>query len=97
MISTRRILAAACLAAGVSGFGAPLAHAADVQGRDAGRVSPVTLLDSLAEARVPVEQRQELPRVSEQLAGLNHVRDVNQLHQLTDLAAPATGLLPGIQ
>lgn len=37
--------------------------------------------------------------MGEQLRGLNQVSDLerlNELHQLTDLAAPVTGLLPGL-
>ncbi|MER6440640.1 MULTISPECIES: hypothetical protein [unclassified Streptomyces] len=97
MISTRRIVAAVGLAVGVTGLAAPMASAAAPQAPDAGRLNPITELDTLATSGLPAEHRGDIPRISNQLAGLNHLNDVNQLHQLTDLAAPVTGLLPGIE
>ncbi len=92
MISTRRIVAAVGLAVGVTGLAAPLASAATTETSDAGKVNPVTLLDSVAHSGLPAEHRDEIPPLSRQLSGLNHVHDLNQLHQATDLAAPVTGL-----
>lgn len=97
MISTRRIVAAVTLAAGVTGLAAVPAGAATAGTPQSGRLNPVTLLDSLARSGVPAEHRNEIPRLSGQLAGLNHLRDVNQLHQATDLVAPVTGLLPAVE
>ncbi|MEU6607738.1 hypothetical protein ABZ922_22235 [Streptomyces shenzhenensis] len=97
MISTRRIVAAVGLAAGVTGLAAPLAHAAPASARDTGMISPMATLDSLAVSGVPVEHRGELPRVSEQLQGLNGLQDLGELHQVTDLVAPVTGLLPAVE
>ncbi|MFR9794941.1 hypothetical protein ACL02U_03410 [Streptomyces sp. MS06] len=97
MISTRRILAAACLAAGVTGLAAPMANAADAAAQDTGKLNPVTTLDSLAASEIPEARRAELPRVSEQLSGLNGLQKLNELHQVTDLAAPVTGLLPAVE
>jgi hypothetical protein len=97
MISTRRIVAAVGLAVGVTGLAAPGAGAATPGAPDAGRLNPVTLLDSVARSGVPVEHRDEMPRLSGQLAGLNQLRDLDRLHQATDLAAPATGLLPAVE
>ncbi|MGR6974610.1 hypothetical protein ACU639_34255 [Streptomyces cynarae] len=94
MFSTRRIVAAVGLTVGVAGLGAPTATAGTP---DAGKVNPVTVLDSLARSGVPAEHRNEIPRLSGQLAGMDHLRDINQLHQATDLAAPVTGLLPAVQ
>lgn len=74
-----------------------MASAATPEAPDAGRLNPITQLDTLAASGLPAEHQAELPRVSNQLAGLNHLNDLNQLHQVTDLAAPVTGLLPGIE
>ncbi|MEU1182955.1 hypothetical protein ABZ464_36015 [Streptomyces sp. NPDC005820] len=98
MISTRRIAAVAALAAGLTGLAAPLANAAEAPSD--GRIHPLTLLDSLTTSEIPAEHRAQLPPVSRQLAELNNVHQLgklNELHQVTDLAAPVTGLLPGIQ
>lgn len=95
MISTRRIVAAACLAVGVTALAAPMANAADAPA--GGRMNPMTLLDSLAASDIPAEHRDELPPVSVQLGELNKVtelRKLNELHQATDLVAPVTALLP---
>ncbi|MEH0548727.1 hypothetical protein QA802_38380 [Streptomyces sp. B21-105] len=94
MISTRRIAAIAVLAAGVTGLAAPMAIAADAP--TAGRINPMTALDSLATSQIPAEHRSELPPVSRQLGELNKVtrlQPLNALHQVTDLVAPVTGLL----
>ncbi|WP_405741321.1 hypothetical protein OG885_41155 [Streptomyces sp. NBC_00028] len=96
MISTRRIVAVVGLAAGVTGLVAPMASAAPADA-DAAQLSPIAMLDSLALSDIPAERQAEIPRPSEQLAGLNRVNDLNQLTQITDLAAPVTGLLPAIQ
>ncbi|MGW2046389.1 hypothetical protein ACWCPF_14560 [Streptomyces sp. NPDC001858] len=98
MISTRRIAAIAALAAGVTGLAAPMANAADAP--DAGRFNPITTLDTLAASQIPAEHRADLPPVSQQLRELKNVSQLeklNELHQVTDLAAPVTGLLPEIQ
>ncbi|MFJ8598744.1 hypothetical protein ACIREM_08420 [Streptomyces shenzhenensis] len=97
MISTRRIVAAVGLAAGVTGLAAPLAHAAPASAPDTGGISPMATLDSLAVSGVPAAHRGELPRVSEQLQGLNRLQDLGELHQITDLVAPVTGLLPAVE
>ena len=97
MIPTRRIVAAVGLAVGVAGLGAPTATAADSGAPDAGRLNPVTLLDSLSHSGVPEEHRSEVPRLSGQLAEVNHLRDLDRLHEATDLAAPVTGVLPAVQ
>jgi hypothetical protein len=31
------------------------------------------------------------------MKALNHLNDLQQLHQVTDLAAPVTGLLPAVE
>ncbi|KUN30265.1 hypothetical protein AQJ23_06020 [Streptomyces antibioticus] len=96
MISTRRIVAVVGLAAGVTGLAAPMASAAPADA-DAPQLSPIAMLDSLTVSDLPAERKAEIPRPSEQLAQLNRVNDLNQLSQVTDLAAPVTGLLPAIQ
>jgi hypothetical protein len=98
MISTRRIVAAVGLAVGVTGLAAPLANAA-VPAPATGRLNPITTLDSLAVCGIPAGQQAAIPRVSQQLAQLNQVnglRNLGELHQLTDLVAPVTGLLPAV-
>ncbi|WP_367319043.1 hypothetical protein [Streptomyces sp. HUAS ZL42] len=97
MISTRRIVAVACLAAGVTGLGAPTANAASADTRNADKPNPVALVDSLAASDVPVERQDRVPRVSEQLSGMNRVHELNKLHQVTDLVTPATGFLPAVE
>ncbi|MEU4083484.1 hypothetical protein [Streptomyces aureus] len=97
MISTRRIVAAVGLAVGVTGLAAPMATAADAGAHGAGQLNPITTLDSIATSDIPAAQQAQLPRPSGQLAGLNRLYELNQLHQVTDLAAPVTGLLPGIE
>ncbi|MFF1448467.1 hypothetical protein ACFVYF_09985 [Streptomyces sp. NPDC058274] len=97
MISTRRIVAAVGLAVGITGLAAPMANAAGPEAPGAGKLNPVTMLDSLAVSEIPAEHRDKLPRVSQQIAGLNRLHDLNQLHQVTDLVAPVTNLLPGLE
>ncbi|WP_406176743.1 hypothetical protein [Streptomyces sp. NBC_00996] len=97
MISTRRMVAAVGLAVGVTGLAAPMANAAGSEAHDAGKLNPIAQLDSLAMSDIPAEHRSEVPSPSRQLAGLNRLNDLNQLHQVTDLAAPVTGLLSGIE
>lgn len=68
-----------------------MAAAAGSVVQDAGKPSPVATLDSLAMSEIPAEHQAELPRPSAQL------NDLNRLHQVADLAAPATGLPGGGQ
>ncbi|MBK3564093.1 hypothetical protein [Streptomyces sp. MBT62] len=96
MISTRRIAAAVGLAVGVTGLVAPMANAADAPAFKDGKVSPVALLDSLAVSEIPAEHQAQLPKVADQMKALNHLNDLQQLHQVTDMAAPVTGLLPAV-
>ncbi|MFC8128420.1 hypothetical protein [Streptomyces sp. NPDC057302] len=89
MISTRRIAAAFALAAGATALAAPAASAADI--------SPTGTIDSLASSAIPAEHRAEVPSATEQLNGVNGLYELQQLHQLTDLAAPVMGVLPAIE
>ncbi|WP_330309442.1 MULTISPECIES: hypothetical protein [unclassified Streptomyces] len=97
MISTRRMVAAVGLAIGVTGLAAPLASAAGAEAQNAGKLSPIAELDSLALSDIPAEHQADIPLPSRQLRGLSRLNDLNQLQQVTDLAAPVTGLLPGIE
>ncbi|MDV9174277.1 hypothetical protein R6V09_29725 [Streptomyces sp. W16] len=97
MISTRRIAAAVGLAVGVTGLVAPMANAADAPAFKDGKVSPVALLDSLAVSEIPAEHQAQIPKVADQMKALNHLNDLQQLHQVTDMAAPVTGLLPAVE
>ncbi|MFF5402809.1 MULTISPECIES: hypothetical protein [Streptomyces] len=100
MKSTRRIVAALGLAAGVTGLAAPLANAADASAAHTGRLNPMTVLDTVTAGDLPAEQQARMPKVSEQLKSLNQVSELNrlgELHQITDLVAPVTGLLPAVQ
>ncbi|OIK29576.1 hypothetical protein [Streptomyces malaysiense] len=99
MISTRRIVAVLGLAAGVTGLAAPLANAADASASHSGRINPMTALDSLTAGDIPAAQRAQLPTTSEQLKALNQVGELNrlsELHQVTDIVAPVTGLVPAV-
>ncbi|TGA93789.1 hypothetical protein [Streptomyces sp. MZ04] len=88
MISTRRMVAAVALAAGASALAAPAANAAIEP------ISPIGTVDSLATAAIPAEHRGAIPTVSSQLGGLSRL---NELHQVTDLAAPVMGFVPAVQ
>jgi hypothetical protein len=55
MISTRRIVAAAALAAGVAALATPLANAAEAP--HIGRFDPVATLDSLPTPDIATQQR----------------------------------------
>ncbi|MBO4252947.1 hypothetical protein [Streptomyces griseorubiginosus] len=97
MISTRRIVAAVGLAAGLTGLAAPLASAAEAAAPGTGAINPMATLDSLTVSDLPAAHKAEIPRPSGQLQQLNRLNDLGQLHQLTDMAAPVTGLLGGIE
>jgi hypothetical protein len=90
------MVAAVGLAVGVTGLAAPMASAA-AEAPDAGKLNPITQLDALAVSDIPAEHQADIPRLPDQLAGLNRLNELNQLHQVTDLVAPVTGLLPGLQ
>ncbi|MFJ4833520.1 hypothetical protein ACIP79_26950 [Streptomyces sp. NPDC088747] len=91
MISTRRIAAAVGLAVGVAGLAAPMASAAAPAPKP---LNPMAELDNLAVSEIPTEYQAVVPKVSTQLAGLNRLNSgLDEMHQLTDLLAPVTGLL----
>ncbi|WP_395574821.1 hypothetical protein [Streptomyces sp. BK79] len=93
MISTRRIVAAVGLAAGVTGLAAPTASAADAGAPGSDKLSVLRTLDSLAVDDMPAEDRAQLPRPSQQLSRLN---DLNQLQQVTGLVSPLFGAVPAL-
>ncbi|MEU8980937.1 hypothetical protein [Streptomyces sp. NPDC048309] len=97
MISTRRMVAAVGLAIGVTGLAAPMASAAASGPQDAGKLNPMTQLDSLALSGIPAERQGEFPLPSRQLAGLTRLTELDELRPVTDLAAPVTGLLSGTE
>ncbi|MEU9450100.1 hypothetical protein [Streptomyces sp. NPDC048277] len=97
MISTRRIVAAVGLAVGVTGLAAPLANAAGASPQHTGKLTALGVLDSVARSDVPAQYKDEIPKISEQVQGLNGVQRLGELHQLTDLAAPVMGLVPAVE
>ncbi|MEV5611060.1 hypothetical protein [Streptomyces sp. NPDC052225] len=96
MISTRRAITAALLAVGAAAIAAPTAGAAPLpltdQGSDA--ISPTATLDSVSTMAIPSEHRGDMPTAAGQLSGLNRL---NELHQVTDLVAPVTNVVPSVQ
>ncbi|MFB7597443.1 hypothetical protein [Streptomyces sp. NPDC056160] len=100
MISTRRIVAVAALAASATGLAALPASAAEPAVPVVGRAVPVGLLDSLARTGLPAGRRHEVPPVSDQLSALHHVKDLNELSRLnavTGLVSPLFGLVPAVR
>ncbi|MFR0355369.1 hypothetical protein [Streptomyces sediminimaris] len=96
MISTRRIVAAVGLAAGVTALAAPLASASDstIQNRDGSELNPITAIDSLATAGIPADRRAEMPRPSEQINQLGRLNNLQQLDQVAGMGAVGPAL-PG--
>ncbi|MDO0924503.1 hypothetical protein QQY24_03375 [Streptomyces sp. TG1A-8] len=97
MIPTRRIVAAVALAVGLSALVAPLANAAGAGAPHSGRAGLAGTLDPVDRGDASAENQTGLPRLTEQLQGLVHLRDLDQLNRLTGPVAPATGLLPGLR
>ncbi|MGW7486233.1 hypothetical protein [Streptomyces sp. NPDC054786] len=86
--------AALVLTAGASGLAvssASAAPAAPPAPPTRPTLSVLSEIDSLGAATVPAKYQSQLPTVTGQL---QHLRDLNRLHQVTDMAAPVTGLLP---
>lgn len=73
------------------------AHAADTNDRAGQKLNPVSELDAIATTGMPAQDAGKLPKVKDQLAGLNHLSELNQLHQLTDQAAPVLGLVNAVE
>ncbi|MFD8573037.1 hypothetical protein [Streptomyces sp. NPDC057694] len=95
MTSTRRALTAVLLAVGATAIAVPTAGAAPLPlTPDGEAISPAATLDSVSTMAIPEERRAEVPSATSQLGGLNRL---DELHQLTDLVAPVTGVLPSVQ
>ncbi|MFD0318845.1 hypothetical protein [Streptomyces flavalbus] len=95
MISTRRIVAAVGLAAGVAGLAAPTAAgAAEAEAKGTGKISPLAIVDSLQVKDMPVRYRDALPLPSQQVAQL---RRLKELEQVAAPVAPVVGLVHGIR
>ncbi|KAF9344949.1 hypothetical protein BGX26_003709 [Mortierella sp. AD094] len=60
-------------------------------------INPISELDTTATSRIPAEYQAQLPKVKNQLAGLSHLNDLSQLHQLTDQATPVLNLVPAVE
>ncbi|WP_369217387.1 hypothetical protein [Streptomyces flavofungini] len=95
MTSARRLLAAVSLAAGTAALAAPAAQAATPTG-DKAPISVLDTVDHIGHTAIPEDQRAAMPKLANQLQGLNHLNDLNQLRQLTDMVQPITNLVPGI-
>lgn len=98
MVCTRGIVAAVGLAVSVTGLTALPASAAGAP--SAGGFQPPGLLDSLPGTGVPAEHRAELPALSEQLSGVDRVRDlyqVGRLNQVTGPVPPVFAPVPAVQ
>ncbi|MGP4045894.1 hypothetical protein [Streptomyces sp. 2A115] len=96
MISTRRIVTAVGLAVGATGLVVPSASAAaPLPG--VGNLDPIAQLDALAVSGIPAERRDEVPTISSRLDGLNRLNELRQLHRVTDLVAPVTGLVSPVE
>ncbi|MDJ0464015.1 hypothetical protein [Streptomyces sp. H27-C3] len=91
MIKAKSVLAVVALATGVSALAAPLASAAEPSGP---YVSVPDLLDDLGTSALPAERRHEVPTVTYQLSQLHKL---GELHKVTDLVQPVTGLVPAFQ
>ncbi|MCQ4212893.1 MULTISPECIES: hypothetical protein [Streptomyces] len=96
MTSTRRALTAVLLAVGATAIAVPTAGAAPIPlaGEGSEAISPTATLDSVSTMAIPADQRGELPTTAGQLSGLDRL---NELHQLTDLVAPVTNVVPSVQ
>ncbi|MFE1907040.1 hypothetical protein [Streptomyces gardneri] len=96
MTSTRRISSVLAVAAAFSCLGASAAQAVSVATPLGPPVNPVSELDAVATTGIPEESRAQFPGIESQLGGLGRLNELQQIHQLTDLAAPVTGVLPEI-
>ncbi|MGY0025040.1 hypothetical protein [Streptomyces sp. cg35] len=96
MTSTRRAITAVLLAVGATAIAVPTAGAAPLPlgGGSGEAISPTATLDSVSTMAIPAEHRAELPSTAGQLSGLDRL---NELHQLTDLVAPVTNVVPSVQ
>lgn len=72
-----------------------MANAADAEAKSP--LSPMATLDSLTVSDIPAANKDEIPRPSSQLAGLNRLNDLDQLNQVVGLVSPVFGFLPNVQ
>ncbi|MEU6393370.1 hypothetical protein [Streptomyces sp. NPDC046939] len=93
MTSTRRVLTAALLAVGATAIVAPAAQADTTPQAKGNMISPTAMLDTVSTMAIPASHRDGVPRTAEQLQGIHQLSKLSELHQLTDLVAPVTGLL----
>jgi hypothetical protein len=95
MISTRRIVAAVGLAAGITALAAPLASASDsaIANKDGSQQNPLTLVDSLAATGIPADRQAEVPRPSEQLNRLNNLQQLDQVAHMGAVGPALPGAL----
>ncbi|MFE7174748.1 hypothetical protein [Streptomyces sp. NPDC057616] len=95
MISTRRIVAAVGLAAGVTALAAPFASASDstIQNRDGSELNPISAIDSLATAGIPADRQAEMPRPSDQLSRLNNLQQLDKVAGMGSAGAALPGAL----
>lgn len=93
MTATRRILAAVALASSVTGLTVTAASASAME-----VPSVLGQLDALSAQSVTPEHAHQMPTVTGQLGTVAQgASQLNQLRQVTDLAAPVTGLLPAVE
>ncbi|MGX2998584.1 hypothetical protein JNUCC64_30695 [Streptomyces sp. JNUCC 64] len=98
MTTTRRILAAVALASGVTGLTATAAAAAPALERGVEVPSVIGEVDSLSTRGVSPQHRAQMPTVTGQVGTVRQgLSQLHQLHQVTDLVAPVTGLLPAVE
>ncbi|MFF3483275.1 hypothetical protein ACFYXC_08325 [Streptomyces sp. NPDC002701] len=91
------MIAAVGLALSVTGFAVPAASAAALP--QTGKLDPIGKLDSIAVSDLPAEHRNEVPKISDGVDGLNQLkglRQLDELYQVAALVAPVTGLLPAV-
>ncbi|WP_018529497.1 MULTISPECIES: hypothetical protein [unclassified Streptomyces] len=74
----------------------PTAGAAPIPlaGEGSEPISPTSTLDSVSTMAIPADHRADMPTTASQLSGLNRL---NELHQVTDLVAPVTNVVPSVQ
>lgn len=68
-----------------------MANAADAEAKSP--LSPMATLDSLTVSDIPAAHKDEIPRPSSRLAGLNRLNDLDQLNQVVGLVSPLFGFV----
>ncbi|MGN5381599.1 hypothetical protein ACQ4WX_44430 [Streptomyces lasalocidi] len=67
MRSSRRVVAALGLAAGIAGLAVPMANAAPTRAPHKALLNPMTTLDAIAVSDIPDGHQSQVPKVSEQM------------------------------